>query len=79
MGDQDKGIIRETMGQGHGLAGGQEGFSADHRRWSVKLLHDDAVEHTARTAGASVPDPGNHHLALLGQNFGLIGRDAVGY
>ena len=79
MGDQDKGIIRETMSQGHGLAGGQERFGADHRRRSAQLLHDDAVEHTARAAGASIADPGDHHLALLGQEAGLIGREAVGY
>ena len=78
MWDQDKGIIRKAVGQGHGLAGGEEGFGADHGRGPAQLLHDDAVEHTARAAGTSVPDSGNHHLALLGQYIGLIDRDAVG-
>ena len=77
MGDEGEGIIGKAMGQGHGLAGIQEGFGADHRGRDTQLFHDDAVEHTARTAGASVPYAGNNGLNFGSQLFGRQVRNTV--
>ena len=77
MGDEGEGIIGKAMGQGHGLAGIQEGFGADHRGRHTQLFHDDAVEHTARAAGASVPYAGNNGLDFGSQLFGRQVRNTV--
>lgn len=77
MGDEGKGIIGKAVGQGHGFAGIQEGFGTDHRGRDAQLFHDDAVEHTARTAGASVPYTGNNGLDFGSQLFGRQVRNAV--
>jgi hypothetical protein len=78
MGYEGKRVVGKAVGQGHGLAGIQEGFGADHRRWDAQLFHDDAVEHTARTAGASIPDTGDDGLHFGRQFFGHDLGNAVG-
>jgi hypothetical protein len=78
MVNQGKGIIGEPMGQGHGLAGIQKRFGADHRGRDAQLFHDDAVEHTARTAGTSVPYTGDDGLGLGRQIPGHLFRDPMG-
>ena len=77
MGYEGKRVVGKAVSQGHGLAGIQEGFGTDHRGRDAQFFHDDAVEHTARTAGASIPDTGDDGLRLGSQIPGHLFRNAV--
>jgi hypothetical protein len=64
MGERQKLIVRHAPSLGHGPAGGLDHIGDDGRCWNAALLKQDAVEHTARAAGASVSHPGDHGVAL---------------
>jgi hypothetical protein len=57
-------IIRHTPGLSHRPAGGMEDIGDNGRCRDAMLLKQNAVEHTARAARASVSHPSDHHIAL---------------
>lgn len=79
MGHDNERIIRYAVGHGHGFSGTYKRFCGHHHGGYAQFFHDDAVEQTARTAGASVTNPGQHKITFLGQHLGGIIFDCVGY
>lgn len=57
-------VIRYTPGLCHRPTGGMENIGNDGGCWQAAFLKQDTIEHTARAARASVPDPGHDGVTL---------------
>ncbi len=57
-------VIRQAPGHSHGATGGLKHIRNDRSSRNAVFFKNDAVEHTARAARASISDPGNDHVAV---------------
>ena len=57
-------VIRHSPGFCHRPPGGVENVGNDRSRWEATLLKHNAIEHTARAAGASISHPSDDDIAL---------------
>ena len=63
---------------GHGFGRVIEYVGDDRSRWQTQALHLDSVVHTARTAGASITDPGDENVHLVQHVLDHIGLGGQG-
>ena len=63
---------------GHGLGGVVENVGDNGSSWQAQALHLDPVVHTARTAGASITDPGDENVHLVQHVLDHIGLGGQG-
>lgn len=75
MADAHRLVVRGAEGLGVLAGGVHEGLSAQQDRGDAALFEGQDVVHTARHAGASVTDGGDHEVATLGQ---LIDDGGIG-
>lgn len=57
-------VIRQAPGHRHGTARGVEYIRNERSGRNSMFFKNDAVEHTARAARASIADPGYHDIAV---------------